>query len=145
MELWIPSLVSSWREFAREQTVIAKEKMTSRSKERVAAAFRRIFRGPTAERNESAGGSPMRVAAKNQGAPGTASNSPMSSPARRLIRCRDAVSPAASLDLAANPGTQITKKMFEYERLGFYFEYLYSLEVPLVFMLSIILIDAACV
>jgi hypothetical protein len=60
----------------------------------------------------------MRVAAKNQGAPGTASNSPMSSPARRLIRCRDAVSPAASLDLAANPGTEI-RNLLKYINLLF--------------------------
>ncbi|CAB3386945.1 Hypothetical predicted protein [Cloeon dipterum] len=78
--------------------------MTSRSKERVTAAIRRIFR-TTPERNDSPS-SPLKAVPKTQNGPAAvaANNSPMASPARRLLRCRDAVSPAANLDLVANAG-----------------------------------------
>ena len=65
--------------------------MTSRSKEKVAAAFRRLFRG--SEKLELPG-SPVKGPLVPPASPAA-----LASPSRRLLRCRDAVSPA-ELDLA---------------------------------------------
>ncbi|KAJ2953747.1 hypothetical protein O0L34_g1373 [Tuta absoluta] len=67
--------------------------MTSRSKEKVAAAFRKLFRSPEKLDNDGAG--------------------PSGSPARRglLRRHRDGVSPAeAAVSLPASPGASAKKK-----------------------------------
>ncbi|KAI5632171.1 ubiquitin-conjugating enzyme domain-containing protein [Phthorimaea operculella] len=67
--------------------------MTSRSKEKVAAAFRKLFRSPEKIDNDGAG--------------------PSGSPARRglLRRHRDGVSPAeAAVSLPASPGASAKKK-----------------------------------
>jgi hypothetical protein len=75
--------------------------MTSRSKEKVAAAFRRLFRGS----EKDVPGSPAK-GNKNAAAPVTPGSPSVASPSRRLLRCRDAVSPA-EFDFAVKQGQGI--------------------------------------
>lgn len=79
------------------------EIMTSRSKEKVAAAFRRLFRG--SEKLEVPG-SPAKGNKSGAGPAGTPGSPSVASPSRRLLRCRDAVSPA-DFDFAGSQGQGI--------------------------------------